>query len=77
MRVCRWPSGPRDGSAPAIGGGACSETNAPRTGRPGPPVHDDRVEREFTSRCRSLLGESPTIWQWRRTSNIELWRLVR
>jgi len=56
-RVSRWPSGPRGGSAPTSAGGRRSARSAGRNGKkPGPPVHDDLVERNFTA------GAPNTLW---------------
>ena len=43
-------SGPRGGSAETTSGGQCSGRSAAKNGkRPGPPVHDDLVKRDFTA----------------------------
>lgn len=50
-----WPGAPPGGSAPAISAGSVFGKKRDKNGKADPPVHDDRVERNFTAEAPNQL----------------------
>ena len=48
----------------ASAGGVCSARSAARTAKPGPPVHDDLVERDFTAEAPNQLWLADITEHW-------------
>src|SRR6478752_9935815 len=61
----RWPSGPRGSSARSWARGPSFGKKPGRNGKtPGPPVHDDLVERDFTAPAPNRLWLSDITEHW-------------